>query len=55
MKKYEVKATVWDNEEKAQVNKVIGSFDDYVCALLFAKAYSDHYSARADIITYVEV
>lgn len=55
MKKYEVKTKMWDDEEKAQVYKVIGSFDDFVCALLFAKAYEKHYSTQADLITYVEL
>ena len=54
-KRYEVKAKLWNDEINMIVYKVVGSFDDYVCASLFAEAYSKHYSAGADIITYQEV
>lgn len=53
MKKYEVWVMMWSNEHKKQIKVVAGSFDDFMCAKIFAEAYEKHYSASAEIIEYV--
>ena len=52
MSKYEVLATIWSEEHKKQIKTVIGEFDRYMNAKLFADAYSTHYSTTAEIIEY---
>lgn len=52
MKKYEVIITKWSSEEMAQIQKVAGTFDTYMNAKLFAKAYSEYYSATVEIREY---
>ena len=53
MKKYEVWVTVWSEEHKAQIKKVAGHFDTFICARLFKEAYEQHYSTSAEIGEYV--
>lgn len=52
MSKYEVWVTVWSEEYKKQVKVVAGEFDRFMNAKLFADAYSQHYSATAEIVEY---
>lgn len=53
MSKFEVLTTVWSDEEKKQVKVVAGEFDRFMNAKLFADAYENHYSAKAEIVEYV--
>ena len=46
---------MWSNEYKKQIKVVAGSFDDFMCAKIFAEAYKKHYSASAEIIEYVMI
>lgn len=52
MSKFEVMATVWSDEQQKQMQIVIGEFDEYMNARIFAKAYSDYYSSTTEIIEY---
>lgn len=47
--RFVVIATVWSEEEKKQVKIICGMFARYIEAELFAKAYSEHYKAVAEI------
>lgn len=47
--RFVVIATVWSEEEKKQVKTICGMFARYIEAELFAKAYSEHYKAAAEI------
>ena len=55
MSRYEVLATIWSDEHKKQVKKVIGEFDRFMNAKLFANAYNAHYSTTVEIIEYRRV
>lgn len=52
MKKYEVEVIRWNEELKKQVKVVAGTFDRFIDAKLFADAYSQHFSATAEIVEY---
>lgn len=52
MKKYEVWATVYSTILKAQVRVCVGEFSNYINASIFAKAYNNHYSSDATILTF---
>ena len=52
MNKYEVIVTVWSDETEKQIKIIAGTFDKYINASIFAKAYSKHYSATTEIIEY---
>ena len=49
MKKYEVVITRFDSEKREQVKEVAGTFDKWLNANIFAKAYADFYSASVEI------
>lgn len=53
MSKFEVRAVVWSGEYNKQIKKIMGEFDDFVIAKLFANAYADHYSSEVEIVEYV--
>ena len=53
--KYEVVVTVWSDEYRKQIQKVAGSFDEYMNARLFADAYSRYYSSDTKIVEYKKV
>ena len=53
MNKYEVVATVWSEEQKKCIKVVIGEFDKFMNARIFANAYNGFYSAHAEIVEYV--
>ena len=53
MSKFEVWVTVWRNEHQKQIKVVAGEFDSYMNAKLFANAYSEHYSATAEIVEHI--
>lgn len=50
MKVYKVVARVWSTEDKKVVDKVLGLFEDYVCAKLFRNSYNTRYNANSEII-----
>ena len=50
MKKYEVLAMVWNREQKKQVKVVIGVFDKFTNARIFANAYHAEYSSNTEIV-----
>jgi len=50
MKKYYVVAIKWDDNEKKQVEKVLGEFDDYMNANIFKQAYYKIYSCSPRIV-----
>ena len=52
MSKFEVMATVWSDEQNAQVKVVIGEFDRYMNARIFADAYSAYYPSATEIVEY---
>lgn len=47
---YNVRATVYSDEYKKQIEITIGRFDKCSNALLFKKAYEKYYSSRARIV-----
>ena len=49
MKKYEVLAMVWDREQKKSIKAVIGTFDKYINAKIFANAYHAEFSSNTEI------
>lgn len=51
--KYEVWATVWSSELEQPIKKVVGEFDKFMNAEIFAEAYRKYYSASAEIIEYI--
>ena len=51
--KYEVWATVWNSELGQPIKKVVGEFDKFMNAHIFAEAYREYYSASAEIIEYI--
>lgn len=51
--KYEVWVIVWSDEFHRQIKRVAGSFDRFVDAELFARAYTEHYCSKAEIVEYV--
>ena len=53
MSKFEVWVTVWSKEHEKQIKVVAGEFDSYMNAKLFANAYSEYYSATAEIVEYI--
>lgn len=55
MSKYEVLTILWSEEHKKQIKEVIGEFNRYINAKIFADAYSAHYSATTEIIEYRKV
>ncbi len=50
MKKYFVIAKHWDNEKEDVVKYIAGEFTNWANAAIFCKAYSEHYSAKAEIV-----
>lgn len=46
---YHVVIKKWSAEENQQIRVVAGTFDTYMNASIFAKAYSEHYSTTAEI------
>ena len=52
MSKFEVMATVWSSEQQKQMQIVIGEFDEYMNAKIFADAYSAYYSSTTEIVEY---
>ena len=54
MSKYEVWVTVWSEEHKAQIKVVAGTFDRFMNAKIFAKAYTEHFRSVAEIVEYVK-
>ena len=48
--KYFVIAFVWSNEKNAVVKKVVGAFENYICAAIFSDGYNEHYSAKSYIV-----
>ena len=53
MNKYEVWITRFSAEIGKQIKECAGSFDSYINASIFSKAYNEHYSAKSEIIEYV--
>lgn len=51
--KYEVWATVWSSELEQPIKKVVGEFDRFMNAKIFADAYNKHYSSNAEIVEYI--
>lgn len=49
MKRYYVIATIWSEEDKAQIKTIAGEFTAYSNAILFKEAYNEKYSADAYI------
>lgn len=49
--KYFVIATVFDDRAGAQIQKIVGAFDVYHLAHLFADAYNNHYHATATVVS----
>ena len=47
---YEVLTTVYDSAIGAQIKVVAGTFNNYMNAKLFAKAYADYYNASTEIL-----
>lgn len=54
MSKYEVWAKVWSEENKSQIKIVVGKFDRFINAKIFAKAYTEHFRSEAEIVEYVK-
>ncbi len=48
--KFKVLTTVWDRNSEKQVKTVVGEFDNFANAKLFAKAYEIHYSAKTELV-----
>lgn len=40
MNKYFVIAIKWDDDKQKQVEYIVGTFDDFICAKLFKDAYN---------------
>lgn len=55
MSRYEVLATIWSEEHKKQIKTVIGVFDRFINARLFADAYNAHYCTTTEIVEYRKV
>ena len=53
MKRFEVWVKVWNKEHNAQIIKVAGIFNNFVCAKIFADAYEAHYKTVPKIVTCV--
>lgn len=51
--KFEVWVTVWSEENHSQIKRLAGTFDTFIDANLFAKAYFMFYSSHAEIVEYV--
>ena len=49
---YEVWITLWSNKEKAQVKKLAGTFDTYLCARIFKLAYDERFHTDCKIVEY---
>jgi hypothetical protein len=47
--RYLVIATVWSETHKKQIKKIMGTFNDYLNAHIFAEAYNKYYKADAVI------
>lgn len=51
--KYEVWVTCWSDEYHCRVKRLAGSFERFLDAKLFAKAYSEFFSSDPEIVEYV--
>ena len=49
-KKIFVVATMWSDEKKKQIKKIVGEFDETLNASLFKNAYNDFYKSDAKIV-----
>lgn len=47
--RYLVIATAWSEEHERQTKKIVGAFDEFMNAHIFAEAYNKHYKANAVI------
>ena len=48
--KYFVIAKKWSDEYNKQINFIAGTFEDWICAKIFADAYAKHYSTKCEIV-----
>lgn len=53
--KYYVIAIHWDEEKKAQVKYIAGTFPEYYLASMFCKAYNEKFSANAKVVEEFEL
>ncbi len=52
MSKFEVLATVWSDVERKRVEIVVGKFNNWVNAEIFASEYEKIYSSNTEIVEY---
>lgn len=53
--KYLVIIKKWDNNKGKQVEEVAGGFNEWFNAMLFKKAYDNHYCTNAKVIDVTEL